>query len=522
MKISVFSLLYLSACFFFSGALQSYTPDEIPNPLTYPRSCGRPRVEHSSICDIDNLLPDANKDVIEGHINAIVDKKLAQVGVVVIPEMHYNFVNQNRGVDHAAGVFARSIHDRWGVGQASDDKGLLVLLSIQDRIVYISRGKGVEYIMTDRVIDSLIDNMKQYLRSRDYGKALESCVLEIQLALSGESIHKAKQWYENGGMLNVKTEGTGSLQDFFIIVFVFAAIVTIIFSVQHCQQSSLVRGRRQLDDLMREVRYDPHGGLHDGDNDGAGGTNSNNTKSDKKKKNPNQYVGKSCPICLEDYPNVPATDHDHTNTNASDGKESEDNEKESANDDKRRPMLLRCGHAFCYDCLSKFLKSRDGKKCPICRADVGNDGSSGPSTQTRPPSSGTSSTTGTRGSSSSSANTSSNPSCSRTNASSTDTNDASNSYWTNVRAPEIRYRLDRMRVLYPDILPQTNYNSLLESTYLGRSRMLNDLETRRTAVNRMLTDMRTTSSAASSGRSGSSLGRSFGGGRSSGGRGGRW
>ena len=33
-------------------------------------------------------------------------------------------------------------------------------------------------------------------------------------------------------------------------------------------------------------------------------------------------------------------------------------------------MKLQCGHLFCFGCLSEYLKTNDGKKCPVCRAPV--------------------------------------------------------------------------------------------------------------------------------------------------------
>ena len=42
----------------------------------------------------------------------------------------------------AAQDFAKAIHERWGVGDAACNNGVLLLLSVGDRQVYISTGKG--------------------------------------------------------------------------------------------------------------------------------------------------------------------------------------------------------------------------------------------------------------------------------------------------------------------------------------------------------------------------------------------
>lgn len=43
--------------------------------------------------------------------------------------------------------------------------GALLLLSVDDRQVYVSRGEGVAAKLTDRVLDRIIEAMKQPLRA---------------------------------------------------------------------------------------------------------------------------------------------------------------------------------------------------------------------------------------------------------------------------------------------------------------------------------------------------------------------
>ena len=50
--------------------------------------------------------------------------------------------------------------EKWGIGDAQKDNGILVLLAKEDRKIAIQNGKGVEYLMTDfqskRIIDTPI------------------------------------------------------------------------------------------------------------------------------------------------------------------------------------------------------------------------------------------------------------------------------------------------------------------------------------------------------------------------------
>jgi uncharacterized membrane protein YgcG len=97
---------------------------------------------------------------------------------------------------------------------------------------------------------------------------------------------------------------------------------------------------------------------------------------------------------------------------------------------------------------------------------------------------------------------------------------------------EIRYRLHRMRVLYPNVMTPESLHGVNAALDGGQSTaLLRQLRDRSIAVSRIISSARVEAAASRSGTSGSTIGRSsgggrgsssFGGGRSSGGRGGTW
>lgn len=64
---------------------------------------------------------------------------LKQVGVAVMRKM--DFAPGTPPAD-AARAFAKDLHARWGVGDAACNNGVLLLLSVDDRQVYVSTGTG--------------------------------------------------------------------------------------------------------------------------------------------------------------------------------------------------------------------------------------------------------------------------------------------------------------------------------------------------------------------------------------------
>ena len=62
-----------------------------------------------------------------------------QVAVAVMRKME---VPAGATPAQAAHDFAKALHERWGVGDAACNNGVLLLLAVEDRQVYISTGTG--------------------------------------------------------------------------------------------------------------------------------------------------------------------------------------------------------------------------------------------------------------------------------------------------------------------------------------------------------------------------------------------
>jgi hypothetical protein len=89
----------------------------------------------------------------------------AQVAVALMRKMNIGFFGS---ADQAAANMAEALHNTWGVGLKECDNGVLLLLAVDDRQMYISRGKGAASRLRDDVIDRIIENARPLLRSQRY------------------------------------------------------------------------------------------------------------------------------------------------------------------------------------------------------------------------------------------------------------------------------------------------------------------------------------------------------------------
>jgi len=471
-----------------------WSPDLVPNPMADPTACGRPSVARSQVCDMDGLLSHESKDVVEGYIN---QNKKAQLAVLIINRMSQSYLDSNgNDIDKAGGRFARTIHDKWGVGDQTRNDGGLVFLSIQDRFAYISRGSGISRQLNSANIDGIISHMRPHLRKKDYEKALSTAVVEINLLLDGKPVDMSNS--------------SDSTDWWFVIIFVVIVVVLAYNSwSQWNRMQQLTRGREALTRLMQEVNLAQ-----------AEASEAEHGRDDSSHQ-PKVFASKSCPICLEDFVS---------------------NDEASA----RRPKKLFCGHLFCHECLSAYL--RDGTKCPICRAPV--DGSipprppSAPSPPPPPPpppprpdqhqqppppadphgsSGGGGFWSWGGGAGAGGHSVGSGGGCSAASDGPFSSTSSSSGIRTNwARAPELMYRLRRMHVLYPETMNTDTMHALSSGIDSGNLQAVQRaIDQRSAAVQTIVTSIQSRNNARSSGSSGSRS-RSFGGGRSSGGGGGRW
>jgi len=160
-----------------------WSAQRLPNPITSPETCGN--VQPSHVCDPD--------DILRSHAN--VTKALNalerdytypgcggyEMGVVIVNRVEGGSQDD---VKH----FAKDTMDRWGVGKAACNNGILEAISVQDRHVYIATGRGAKEHIPDKELIYVIQRMKPLLRNQQYAEAIEQSISDIAIILSGKSI----------------------------------------------------------------------------------------------------------------------------------------------------------------------------------------------------------------------------------------------------------------------------------------------------------------------------------------------
>lgn len=491
----------------FTGALtlvvtpataRAWGPEDLPNPQADPAGvCGRGGVA-SAVCDPDSVLSKKDADTVDGLVNFIeagehgfskvscsARGERTQIGAQLAVAVFRSMAGTG-DLDARVKKFAKALHDRWGVGDAECQNGIVVVVVIDDRRVYVSTGRGVKHLLTDARVRIVLDRMKGALRMKKYGAALEKVVTDIGQVISGAGPAAAREDDD---------EGWG-------VMAFFAAIFGGIF-IWSARAAS-----RRKDSYNRCRRI-----LSRMDND-------------RSRARGNVYEAVSCPICLEDF-SPPASATTRTEVGDAVGSASASdsalassasssasavtsgttaNTQLGASSSSQAPVrvvstggaaqadgvmgrvlsgetadapnagpprVLPCGHKFHESCILSWAATpgRGNHTCPVCRKPMTGDDAS--------------------------------------NSGGMQPSQAHAARGWDAFGPEYAFRLRRAQILYPDYITPTMVNRWENER--GSESLVNDVAFR-------ALDPSVVSAARASGTSGSSF--SYGGGSSSGGGGG--
>jgi TPM domain/Prokaryotic RING finger family 4 len=307
-------------------------------------------IETSSSDAFENDKKDeANEDYQRPGISlAVATVRKMNVPAVLKQGSYYAYEDEDDMVNDAAQIFARYLHDHWWEPTKTDDGafGILIFLSIQDRVCFISTGNAISTVLPWWRLEHIVSSMKPDLRHRDYGNALLTAIGDLSNMLAA-------------GPPTMKDR----LHDFmarFGVVIAFA-IFTFLFGAwgeyrDRRKRWQYAESRSKLNPVERE----------------------------KARLLQKEFKTSSCPICLEtfDYGEDLMLSENEEGEKVGSLPERKRNGGMKRVDsygiplngtDRKKIKLLRCGHIFCESCWKGWVHSGNGNPCicPVCRQDVG-------------------------------------------------------------------------------------------------------------------------------------------------------
>jgi len=167
--------------------------------------------------DFAGVIPDAIKARISGFCDELNRKTGAELAVATVQDLGGSAVE----------VYANELFEQWGIGKKGEDNGVLILLAVSDRKIWIEVGYGLEPVLPDGKVGRILDQYAvPFLRQNDFGNGIAGAAAAVAatiadsagVSLTGETGVRPVQ-----PGANVGSRGLGIIP---IIVFVILMIVT--------------------------------------------------------------------------------------------------------------------------------------------------------------------------------------------------------------------------------------------------------------------------------------------------------
>lgn len=187
-SLMIFTMLLVVNCF----GQQSPVP---------PRPTGTPRL----VNDFANVLNSEERAELEAKLVEIANSTSTQITIVTVKTIGTYDVAQ----------FNTELGQKWGVGTAGKDNGVVILASIEDRRANIAVGRGLEHVLTDLQAGRIIKNeMGPEFKHQRYFEGFMKAADAVIAATRGE--YKADKKDEGAG-------GPGS------VVLVILMVLVVLF-----------------------------------------------------------------------------------------------------------------------------------------------------------------------------------------------------------------------------------------------------------------------------------------------------
>lgn len=130
---------------------------------------------NNPVIDEAKILSASDKQAIESKLRSLNDRGLAQAAVVIVPTTNGEDIFD----------YSMKVADRWKLGKKDTDQGLLMVVAVNDRKMYILTGYGLEGTLPDAVAKRIIsDDITPRFKQGDYAGGITAGINRIEERLT--------------------------------------------------------------------------------------------------------------------------------------------------------------------------------------------------------------------------------------------------------------------------------------------------------------------------------------------------
>jgi uncharacterized protein len=147
-----------------TGVLQAERVQDLPRPANY-------------VNDFANVLSPGVQNSLDALCTQVDHQAHAQIAVVTIKTLDGEPIEN----------FATELEEKWKVGPKGSDRGVLLILAINDRRRRIEVGYGLEGILPDAKVGDIGRQMVPYLQQNNYDQAVILAVTDMAQIIAADA-----------------------------------------------------------------------------------------------------------------------------------------------------------------------------------------------------------------------------------------------------------------------------------------------------------------------------------------------
>ena len=179
---------------------------------------------NSPVVDQANILNPQQKQRLEAQLKSIYRQGLAQAAVVIVP------------TTNGTPIFDYSLQtaEKWQLGEANTDDGLLILVAVNDRDMYILSGYGLEGVLPDSALNRIIrEDITPYFKPENgskYFDGISNGITRIEERLKADPAILAQA--DEQAAARSAQQGSDDIPSpifLFVMAMIFGSFITNIF-----------------------------------------------------------------------------------------------------------------------------------------------------------------------------------------------------------------------------------------------------------------------------------------------------
>jgi uncharacterized protein len=169
------------------------------------------------VTDLAGILDSGTKARLLRVIQEVRERTTAEIAILTVPTTAPGTVQ----------AYSVAVWDRWKIGKRGKDNGLLFLVAVQDRRLWIATGYGLEGILTDGKIGEIRDGeILPYFRAGRYGEGIlrgTEALADVILAQGWTDTLGRQPTVRSRRQSPVWSGSTGILLGIFLLLVLFSA-----------------------------------------------------------------------------------------------------------------------------------------------------------------------------------------------------------------------------------------------------------------------------------------------------------